>query len=67
MEADELNKDPRFHEITGNLVFPGFTAPKLVWVKKHEPEVFEKVAKVHYQQAVIIEKSRNHELFRIFL
>ena len=24
----------------------GFTAPKLVWVKKHEPRVFEKVAKV---------------------
>ena len=32
--------------IAGNIALPGFTAPKLVWVKKHEPEVFAKVAKV---------------------
>src|SRR5690606_33726602 len=32
--------------ITGNIVFPGFTAPKLVWVKRHEPEVFAATAKV---------------------
>lgn len=28
--------------ITGNAVLPGFTAPKILWVKKNEPEVFEK-------------------------
>ena len=32
--------------ITGNLMMPGFTAPKLLWVKRHEPEVFARVAKV---------------------
>ena len=32
--------------ITGNIVFPGFTAPKLVWVARHEPDIFAKVAKV---------------------
>ncbi|WLI78099.1 xylulokinase [Kosakonia sp. H02] len=32
--------------ITGNLMMPGFTAPKLLWVQRHEPEVFAKVAKV---------------------
>ncbi|MGK9054000.1 xylulokinase [Neorhizobium petrolearium] len=45
-EAAALDADPRFRRITGNIVFPGFTAPKLVWVKKHEPEIFAKVAKV---------------------
>lgn len=32
--------------ITGNLVMPGFTAPKLLWVKQHEPDVFSKINKV---------------------
>ncbi|MEM7330221.1 MAG: xylulokinase [Pseudomonadota bacterium] len=34
------------HQITGNLAMPGFTAPKLVWMRQHEPDAFEKVAKV---------------------
>jgi xylulokinase len=45
-EAAELDADRRFREITGNIVFPGFTAPKLVWVERHEPKIFDKVAKV---------------------
>ncbi len=45
-EAARLDADPRFREVTGNIVFPGFTAPKLVWVKEHEPDVFEQVAMV---------------------
>ncbi|MGX5664535.1 xylulokinase [Rhizobium daejeonense] len=45
-EAAALDADPRFRNITGNIVFPGFTAPKLGWVAKHEPEIFSKVAKV---------------------
>ncbi|MBP1846905.1 xylulokinase [Rhizobium petrolearium] len=45
-EAAMLDADSRFRQITGNIVFPGFTAPKLVWVRKHEPEIFAKVAKV---------------------
>ncbi|MGN7294090.1 xylulokinase [Rhizobium sp. SAFR-030] len=45
-EAAALDADPRFRAITGNIVFPGFTAPKLAWVKNNEPEVFAKVAKV---------------------
>ena len=36
----------RSREIAGNIAMAGFTAPKLLWVKKHEPETFEKVAKV---------------------
>lgn len=45
-EAAKLDADPRFRKLTGNIVFPGFTAPKLAWVAKHEPEIFAKVAKV---------------------
>jgi xylulokinase len=37
---------PDFHAITGNLAMPGFTAPKLAWVRAHEPAVFGQVAKV---------------------
>jgi xylulokinase len=32
--------------VTGNLAMPGFTAPKLLWVHEHEPDVFAKVARV---------------------
>ncbi|SJM28530.1 xylulokinase [Mesorhizobium delmotii] len=45
-EAAKLDADPRFRKLTGNIVFPGFTAPKLVWVKNNEPDIFGKVAKV---------------------
>ncbi len=45
-EAAALDANPIFREITGNIVFPGFTAPKLVWVAKHEPDVFARVATV---------------------
>ena len=37
---------PSLHDIAGNLAIPGFTAPKLLWVARHEPEIFERVAKV---------------------
>ena len=45
-EAAELDADPRFRSITGNIVFPGFTAPKLVWIARNEPDVFRRVARV---------------------
>lgn len=32
--------------ITGNLIMPGFTAPKLLWVKTHEPDIFAQINKV---------------------
>jgi xylulokinase len=37
---------PALHALAGNLAMPGFTAPKLLWVAEHEPEVFAAVAKV---------------------
>ena len=45
-EADEMDADPKWRDITGNIVFPGFTAPKLVWARKHQPDVFERIRRV---------------------
>lgn len=46
VEAAALDADPRFRSVTGNIVFPGFTAPKLAWVKTNEPDIFARVRKV---------------------
>jgi xylulokinase len=45
-EAAELDGDAMFRRVTGNIVFPGFTAPKIVWVARHEPRLRERVARV---------------------
>ncbi|HXN33497.1 MAG TPA: xylulokinase [Polyangiaceae bacterium] len=39
-------REPRLRDITGNAAMPGFTAPKLLWLERHEPAVFAKVAHV---------------------
>src|SRR5581483_7397596 len=44
-ECLELEKrEPAARAITGNIVMPGFTAPKLLWVAKHEPAIFRSTA-----------------------
>jgi xylulokinase len=48
-ECDEMRHRlgrERLVRITGNDAFPGFTAPKLLWVRNHEPEIFERVRQV---------------------
>ena len=45
-EAARLDATKQVRELSGNIVFPGFTAPKLDWVRKNEPERFKKIAKV---------------------
>ncbi len=37
---------PDARQITGNIAMPGFTAPKLLWIARHEPENFSKIHKV---------------------
>lgn len=37
---------PEIETITGNRVMPGFTAPKLAWVRRHEPDLFGRIARV---------------------
>ncbi|WFE76987.1 xylulokinase [Roseinatronobacter sp. S2] len=46
VQAARLDADPQFRAISGNIVFPGFTAPKLVWMADEEPNLFAQVAKV---------------------
>jgi len=45
-EASYLDSKTIFRNLTGNIVFPGFTAPKLAWLSKHEPNIFDKISKV---------------------
>lgn len=46
-ECKELDAvAPSLHEIAGNLAMPGLTAPKLMWVRKHEPDNFSRVKTV---------------------
>jgi xylulokinase len=48
-ECDYLNNvigQDKISQYTGNMALTGFTAPKLLWVKKHEREIFDKVAHV---------------------
>ncbi|MEP2942364.1 MAG: xylulokinase [Hyphomicrobiales bacterium] len=52
-EAAILDQTERVRDLSGNIVFPGFTAPKLTWVKNNEPEIFDKVDKVLLPAAFI--------------
>ncbi|HSV61687.1 MAG TPA: xylulokinase, partial [Variovorax sp.] len=42
----EQERQPDSRHITGNIAMPGFTAPKLMWVEQHEPDVFRQTALV---------------------
>ena len=48
-ETDYLNnvigKD-KLSEYTSNIAFTGFTAPKILWVRKNEPDNFKKINKI---------------------
>jgi len=46
-ECRELERrEPASRAITGNIMMPGFTAPKLLWVAHHEPKIFARIATV---------------------
>ena len=42
---DIVGKD-KLSDYTGNIAFAGFTAPKILWMKKHEPENFNLISKI---------------------
>jgi xylulokinase len=46
VEAAEMDGDPAWRAVTGNIVFPGFTAPKVEWVRRNAPEAFAQIDKV---------------------
>ena len=46
-QCRDLEKaEPASRKITGNIAMPGFTAPKLLWVRENEPAVFAKTRTV---------------------
>lgn len=48
-ETDYLNEavgKENLSRYTANIAFAGFTAPKLLWLRKHEPENFEKIRRI---------------------
>jgi xylulokinase len=44
---------PSLRQIAGNIAMPGFTAPKIAWVRKHEPEIYSRIAKVLLPKAYV--------------
>ena len=48
-EVDYLNNEigrDKLSEYTANIAFAGFTAPKILWLKKNEPENFKRIKKI---------------------
>ena len=44
---------PTLRQLAGNIAMPGFTAPKIAWVRKHEPAIYDKIAKVVLPKAYV--------------
>ncbi len=44
---------PTLRQLAGNIAMPGFTAPKIAWVRKHEPAIFDQIAKVLLPKAYV--------------
>ena len=48
VECDEATKalggEENVIALTGNPIYPGFTLPKMLWLRKHEPENYQKIA-----------------------
>lgn len=44
---------PSLRQLAGNIAMPGFTAPKIAWVRKHEPAIFDRIAKVLLPKAYV--------------
>jgi xylulokinase len=54
VECGEMERAlPSLRDIAGNIAMPGFTAPKIEWVRKNEPQIFEKIAKVVLPKAYV--------------
>ncbi len=46
VQAAQLDTRPNVRALSGNIVFPGFTAPKLAWMRDNEPTIFAQTKKV---------------------
>ncbi len=48
-ECDEIERTiglQRLIELTGNRALTGFTAPKILWLRNHEPDVYKQIARI---------------------
>ena len=48
-EVDYLNREigkAKLSESTANIAFAGFTAPKILWMRKNEPDNYARIAKI---------------------
>ena len=53
-ECAQLEADfPALRQIAGNIAMPGFTAPKLLWLRTHEPDLFAQIDKVVLPKAYL--------------
>ena len=46
VEIEELIGLERLISLTGNRALPGFTAPKLLWLRRHEPDVYRRIRRI---------------------
>ena len=56
-QTDAINSDfgkERLLALTGNLAFAGFTAPKLLWMRENEPELFAKIRRIMLPKDYIV-------------
>ncbi|WP_338721543.1 xylulokinase [Devosia sp. XK-2] len=44
---------PSLRQLAGNIAMPGFTAPKVAWVRKHEPDIYARIRKVLLPKAYV--------------
>ena len=59
VETEEMNRHfgrEKLLELSGNIAFAGFTAPKLLWMRNHEPENFRKIAKIMLPKDYVVYK-----------
>ena len=45
-EIEERVGLERLISLTGNRALPGFTAPKLLWLRRHEPDVYSRIRRI---------------------
>ena len=45
-EIEERVGVERLISLTGNRALPGFTAPKLLWLRRHEPDVYGRIRRI---------------------
>jgi xylulokinase len=46
LEIEQTVGLQRLIELTGNRALPGFTAPKLLWLRRNEPDVYDRIARI---------------------